>query len=74
MTKRIAVLALAALLLAGCADPRENVQPKGGAVELEHGQLFVQVIEVNGRPISCVVFSSTSKGGVSCDFTREAKP
>jgi PBP1b-binding outer membrane lipoprotein LpoB len=71
--KRIAVLALALLLLAGCAAPRE-VQPKGGKVELEHGQLFVQVIEVNGRPISCVVFSSTSKGGVSCDFTREAKP
>lgn len=74
MTKRIAVLALAVLLLAGCADPREDVQPKSGKVELEHGQLFVQVIEVNGRPISCVVFSSTSKGGVSCDFTREAKP
>jgi len=47
--KRISIGVVALLLLAGCADPTETVQPKGDTVELQGGQqIFVQKIEVNG--------------------------
>lgn len=69
--RRLLAATAALLLLAGCSDPRPEAS---GTVErIQKGQLSVSVIEVNGRKISCVVFNGYNAGGVSCDFTREAK-
>lgn len=64
---RRALALIAVLLLAGCSDPAP--EPRAEATLPDGNYLIITTIEVNGRTISCVV---NTKGGVSCDFTREA--
>lgn len=68
MRKIVAIVAL--LALAGCSDPAPETSVS--KTQTGDGSLSVEVIEVNGRQISCVVFDGYNAGGVSCDFTREA--
>lgn len=57
--------------LAGCGEPAGL--PVNDSTVRQSGDLHVEVIEVNGRQIACVVYSDVRKGGVSCDFTRDIR-
>ncbi|MNW35821.1 hypothetical protein D3C74_128230 [compost metagenome] len=63
MKKKLAALALVALALTGCASG--NPDPATG----EPTKLYErQVILRDGRELTCIVYTSSSKGGVSCDW------
>lgn len=73
--RRVAALAATLILLAGCDNSDPAGQAPSAEVELAMDtRLYVQTIKVNGRTVSCVIFEAPGKGGVSCDFTREATP
>lgn len=70
MTRGWRLLALAALTLPLAACDWFSDGSDGGSTQGE--QLYVQVVEVNGREVPCVVYDSNSdQGAVDCDWGAE---
>jgi PBP1b-binding outer membrane lipoprotein LpoB len=62
--KRAAAALAAAALLAGCSS-------NAAAPEREStGTYYVEKVNVDGRQVTCVVWSGIEKGGVDCDWER----
>ncbi|WP_443460607.1 hypothetical protein [Glutamicibacter arilaitensis] len=63
MKKKLAALALVAVALTGCANG--NPDPATG----QPSKLYERQVTLrDGRELTCIVYTSSHKGGVSCDW------
>lgn len=62
----ILMIPLSLLALSGCAKDDADVTPV--TVTGTTG-LSVQHVDVDGRDVTCVVFTGHKKGGLSCDWS-----
>lgn len=68
-TRRLLVLAALALPLGACGWFDDRGEP---STDTRNQQLYVEVVDVNGREVPCVVYDSNrDAGSVDCDWGAE---
>jgi hypothetical protein len=69
----VALLAVLALLLVGCADDRTQGEIPASDNSQSTGLGQVEVVEVplpSGYTVTCVLYDGYSGGGITCDWLR----